>query len=61
LNKLLKKGDNKICQDGVVVVASDDAEVEVLVADMVWAQLENVSVQIVAIMSLIKDAFHVIR
>ena len=50
-----------ICQDGVVAVASDDAEVEVLAADMVWAQAENVYAQIVVIGNRIEEAFLAIQ
>jgi hypothetical protein len=45
----------------VVVEASDDVEVEVLVVDMAWVQMENVSVPTVAIVNLINEAFLVIR
>ena len=43
-----------------MVEASDDAAVEVLVVDMAWVQVENVSVQTVVIGNLINEAFHVI-
>jgi hypothetical protein len=58
---LLIKGDKKICQGGVVVEASDDGAVEALVADTVWAQVENAFVQTVVIVNLIKEAFHVMQ
>jgi hypothetical protein len=45
----------------VVVEASDDVEVEVLVADMAWVQAENVSVLTVAIRGRINEAFPAIR
>jgi len=44
-----------------VAEASDDVAVEVLVADMAWAQAENVSVLTVVIGNLINEGFRVIR
>jgi hypothetical protein len=58
---LLIKGDKKICQGGVVVEASDDGAVEVLVADTVWAQAENAFVQTVAIVNLTNEVLHVMQ
>jgi hypothetical protein len=51
----------KICPGGVVVEVSDDGAVEVLVADTVWAQMENAFAQTVAIVNLINEAFHVMQ
>jgi hypothetical protein len=45
----------------VVVEASEDVEVEVLVGDMTWVQAENVSAPTVVIGNLINEAFRVIR
>jgi hypothetical protein len=42
-----------------VVESSDDAEGEVLVADMVWDLVANVYVQTVVIGNLINEALHV--
>ena len=39
----------------------DDVEVEVLVGDMAWVQVENVSVPTVGIGNLINEAYLVIR
>ena len=51
----------KICQEGEEAVVSDDAEVEVLAVDMVWAQVENVYVPTVEIGNLIKEVSLVIQ
>jgi len=61
LRKLLKKGDKRICQDGVAGEVSDDVEDEVLVVDMLWVQSENVSAQTVVIGNLINEVFLVIQ
>jgi hypothetical protein len=45
----------------VGAVASDDVEVEVLAADMLWVQVGNVSVLTVVIGNLINEAFLVIQ
>jgi hypothetical protein len=39
----------------------DDVEVEVLVVDMAWAQLENAHAQTVVIENLINEVFLVIQ
>jgi hypothetical protein len=50
----------KQCPDATVEEALVDAEVEVLVADIVWEQTENVFAQTVVTRNLIREVFPVI-
>jgi hypothetical protein len=61
LNRSLNKGDNRKCQDGVVVEVSDVLEVEVLVVDMDLVRAGNVFALTVAIGNLINGEFPVIQ
>ncbi|MBN2599248.1 MAG: hypothetical protein JXA75_01805 [Candidatus Thermoplasmatota archaeon] len=45
----------------MVAEVSDDVEVAVLVGDMAWVQLENVSVPTVGIRKLINEAYLVFQ